>query len=180
MPTAGNIVPLQSHRLAALFGVARAMAAGHLGNADTLRERARQARNDSHRLYRQGKLPPLGTDSSTGKRIQNTGRWPMSGVLSPLMRPKSTPTVSTEGRFRSRRERANELRERMQTFAPIYNAGWMVREAYYGPDDRRRERVFDFMRVLAQLMGQTDDYEALLFAVADGLYASPSGVPWEA
>ena len=67
----------------------------------------------------------------------------------------------------------------MRAFAAIYNAGWYVRDAYWGPDQRRREKVMDFIAALIQELRETDDYEALLFSVADALYASPLGVPWE-
>lgn len=148
-------------------------------HADEARGTARQLRQRSQGLYKRGKLPPLGVDPGTGKRVRNTGRYPTTGIYSPVLKSPELPAVPLERRFRSRRERANELQARMRAFAPIYNAGWLVRDAYFGPDARRRQNVMDFIGVLVQMMRGTDDYEALLFAVADALYASPSGVPWE-
>jgi hypothetical protein len=122
--------------------------------------------------------PLLGVAAATYPTLLR-GRSPATGTHSPILRPSILPAVSLEGRFRSRRERSNELQARMRAFAPLYNAGWCVRDAYFGPDERRREKVMQFVAVLLQLMRQTDDFEALIFATADTLYASPLGVPWE-
>lgn len=91
----------------------------------------------------------------------------------------AAPPATLERRWRSRRERSNELRARMAAFSAIYNAGYIVRDAYFGPDQRQRETVMQFIAVLLQELRATSDYEACLFAVADALYASPLGVPWE-
>lgn len=168
LPAAGNVVPIGQNRLGSL-----------LKSGNGLADAARQTRLSNQRLHNQGKLQPLGLNPTTGKRLSNTGRYPTTGVYSPILAPSTVPTASLEGRSRPRRERANEMQERMHAFRPIYNAGWVVRDAYFGSDARRREKVFEFCVVLAQLLQQTEDYEALLFAVADTLYASPLGVPWE-
>jgi DNA-binding transcriptional regulator YiaG len=142
---------------------------------------ARAVRLESHRKYARGELAPLGINPATGKRRQSTGRYPKSGFLSPILKPDdSTPRVSLEGRFKSRRERANELRDRMARFSAIYNAGYMVRNAYFGLDARQEDTVKQFIAVLLSELRSTSDYTACLFAVADALYASPSGVPWDA
>lgn len=97
------------------------------------------------------------------------------------MRPvqKRDDAPSNKGRFRSRRERANDLQARMKAFSNIYNAGYMVRHSYFGPDQRQHEAVMQFLAAFIQELRATQDYEACLFAVADALYASPLGVPWE-
>jgi hypothetical protein len=143
-------------------------------------ERARQARNASALARKRGRLAPLGINPATGKRWINTGRSPRTGTHSPLLDPNALmPAVDLSGRFRSRRERANELKERMQGFSRIYNAGWMLRDAYFGPDARRREMVERFLAVMAEEARGTQDFEALLFAVVDTLVSSSHGVPWE-
>ncbi len=67
----------------------------------------------------------------------------------------------------------------MAVFSAIYSAGYMVRDRYFGADEQRQEKAMEFIAVMLQEMRQTNDLEALLFAVADALYASPLGVPWE-
>jgi hypothetical protein len=86
---------------------------------------------------------------------------------------------SLEGRFVNRRERAKKLQARMLRFSGIFNSGYMVRHAYFGSDQRQRECAVQFFDVLLDELQATDDYAALLFSVADALYASPLGVPWE-
>jgi transcriptional regulator with XRE-family HTH domain len=140
---------------------------------------ARAARTETRRKSGRGELAPLGVNPETGKRPSGTGRYPTTGFLSPILKPDDSPPVRHEGRFRSRRERANLLRERMEAFSAIYNAGWLVRDAYFGSDQRLREKVMAFIAVLLQELRATQDFEACLFAVADALYASPSGVPWD-
>ena len=87
--------------------------------------------------------------------------------------------ISFEGRWRSRRERAAELRERMAAFGAIYNAGWLVRDAYFGPTQRSEQMVMRFVAVLLQEMRTCNDFEALIYAAADTLTCSRHGVPWE-
>ena len=106
------------------------------------------------------------------------------GELVPLEFPEVSTTVEAERvqgerRFRSSRERANELRERMAKFSRIYNAGWMVRNAYYGPTARQDEAVKVLIAAMIEELRTTSDYTACMFALADALYASPSGVPWD-
>jgi hypothetical protein len=142
---------------------------------------ARQARNASERARKRGQLAPLGINPETGKRYTGTGRYPATGTASPLLDVNAPmPAVDLSGRFRSRRERAAELRERMQTFSRVYNAGWMLRDSYFGPDARRREMVERFLAVMAEEARGTQDYEALLFAAADAVTCGSHGVPWEA
>jgi hypothetical protein len=147
---------------------------------DPLHEAARTIRNASERKRRRGDLVPLGINPETGKRYSGTGRYPVSGNRSPILKlDEPLPPLNLEGRFQSRRERAAGLRERMGRFSAIYNAAWLVRHAYFGPSERQREAVMQLIGVLLQELRATNDYEACLFAVADALYASPLGVPWE-
>lgn len=90
-----------------------------------------------------------------------------------------SPRPNLEWRFRSRRERAAELQERMNQFGAIYRAGWMLRNAYFGPSARRHKAVMQFVAALLVALRDTDDYEACLYAVADTMMCSPLGVPWE-
>ena len=144
--------------------------------------KVREALREAARLvFGKGNLP---INPATGKRWYGTGKVPVSGINSPmLVLQDDPPRTSTVGRFEgrqlSRRERVNALEERMHTFSSIYNAGYMVRDSYFGPDARQREKVMVFLTVFVEQIGKTDDYEALLFAVADTLYRSPHGVPWE-
>lgn len=145
----------------------------------TVAERARAARASSERKRKRGELPRLGINPETGRRYIGTGRYPVSGTASPLLdKNEPLPAVDLSGRFRGRRERANELRERMQAFSGIYNAGWLVRDSFFGPDARRREMVERFLAVFAAEARGTRDYEALLFAVADTLTCGGHGEPW--
>jgi hypothetical protein len=100
----------------------------------------------------------------------------------PPLLQKLDPEVaqSLDGRFKSRRERASELRARMGSFSRIYNSAWLVRQAYFGPDQRQRKAVMGLIAVLLSELPETRDYEGMLFALADALYSSPHGVPWEA
>lgn len=149
-----------------------------------IEERARllrDMRNDYDRKRASGELALLQKDPATGKRPTGTGRRPRTGWRSPILKPELMPGApSSEGRFRSRRERANELRERMAQFPAIYNAAYMVRDAYFGPDARRQRMVKALIVAMYDALRSSDDCEAILFAVADALYASPSGVPWDA
>jgi hypothetical protein len=124
-----------------------------------------------------GRLP---INPATGKRWSGTGKYPRSGIRSPIIRaPSDLPPVHFAGRYRSRRERAAELRERMACFAAIYNAGWLVRDAQYGSTERVQQSVMRFVAVLLQEMRSCNDFEALIYAVADTLTCSRHGVPWE-
>ena len=67
----------------------------------------------------------------------------------------------------------------MHKFSEIYNAGWAVRNAYFGPDQRRHDMMMRFLAALLLALQTSQDYEALIYAVADTLTASPHGVPWE-
>jgi DNA-binding transcriptional regulator YiaG len=78
-----------------------------------------------------------------------------------------------------RRGRILLLQERMKTFSSIYNAAWHVRDAWHGSELRRQEVIWRFVQVLVCELRQCRDFEALIYAVADALYASPQGVPWE-
>jgi len=123
---------------------------------------------------------PLPIDPITGKRLTGTGRFPTTGVRSPILRASDdVPPADLEGRFRSRRERAAEIEERMHRFSAIYHAGWLLRDAYFGPTQRRQQYVMDFLAALLNELRATQDYEALIYAVADTLTASRHGVPWE-
>jgi len=64
-------------------------------------------------------------------------------------------------------------------FSAIYNAGWLVRDAYFGPRQRSEEMMMRFVAVLLQEMRNCRDIEALIFAVTDTLTCSRHGVPWE-
>ena len=122
---------------------------------------------------------PLPINPETGKRWINTGRSPGNGKYSPIIRHSDTAPITFDGRFRNRRERAVEMRERMQQFAEIYNAGWALRDAYFGPDQRRERAMMKFLATMLDALRTTDDYEALIYAIADTVTASKHGVPWE-
>lgn len=123
---------------------------------------------------------PLPINPATGKRWYGTGKAPRNGNNSPILqRSGNLPSISLEGRFRSRRERAAEMQERMYQFQEIYNAGWAVRNAYFGPDQQSHKMMMLFLAALLRALRTPQDYEALIYAVADTLTASPHGVPWE-
>ena len=119
-----------------------------------------------------GVLRPRGINPGTGKRFAQfeTVIWPPT--------PPGPPTLS-EPRWKSRRERAMELRARMDGCGEIRNAGWLVRDAYFGPRARLREMVKRFLESFAAELRRNEDFEAVLFAAADALFSSPLGVPWE-
>src|SRR5581483_6923385 len=146
-----------------------------------IREARRKYKREYQRARRRGETwKGPGINPETGKRRTGTGLQPTTGVYSPMLKGISNASApSMEGRFRSRRERANELRERMAACSAIYNAAWLVREAYFGPDERRRRTVEALLRTFADELRKTQDYEAVVFAMVDALYCSPSGVPWE-
>jgi hypothetical protein len=146
---------------------------------DRLAAAAKSATVESHRKQQRGDLTPLGINPATGKRFNATGRYPTTGFYSPIL-PRDEPSTQIEpARRKGRRGRVNELRERMRAFSAIYNAGYMVRLSYFGSEERQRDAVMELVAVMLQELRSTQDYEALLFAVADALYASPLGVPWE-
>lgn len=95
--------------------------------------------------------------------------------------PDSVPTEPRPelGRRIGRRERVNSLRARMESFSSIYNAAWFVRNAYFGPEERRKRYAQALLLKVYEELCRSDDCEAILFAVADALYSSPAGVPWE-
>jgi len=123
---------------------------------------------------------PLPINPATGKRWSGTGKYPKSGIRSPVhpVQSELSPVV-LEGRWRNRRERAAELRERMAVFAAIYNAGWLVRDSYFGSRQLNDQRILQFVAVLISELRDCRDAEALMFAVADALTASKHGVPWD-
>lgn len=142
--------------------------------------RLRDMRSDYQRRLARGEIQPLQPDPVTGKRPTGTGRAPRSGWRSPILKPEAMPdSIGNAWRWRSRRERANELAERMAKFSAVYNAGYLVRDAYFGPDERRQRMVKAMIVAMYEALCSSDDCEAILFAVADALYASPTGVPWE-
>jgi hypothetical protein len=79
-----------------------------------------------------------------------------------------------------RRQRVAELQARMLRFSAVYNAATVLRDAWHGSAGRRHECVVALAAVVARELQQTQDPEALLYALADSLYCSPHGVPWEA
>lgn len=115
-----------------------------------------------------------GKGSVRRDRVLPYRRVPPLLVKSNLQEP-----IDSEGRFRSRRERASELRLRMAAFARIYNCCWHVRAAYFGPDQGLRRAVLELLAVLLAELPETQDYEGLLFSLVDALVSSPTGVPWE-
>lgn len=124
---------------------------------------------------------PLPINPATRKRWRGTGKSPRSGNQSPIgpFLQSDLPPVHFAGRYRSRRERAAELRERMACFSAIYNAGWLVRDAQSGSTQRLDKNVMQFVAVLLQEMRTCRDFEALIYAVADTITCSRHGVPWE-
>jgi hypothetical protein len=147
-------------------------------------ERARQARNASALARKRGRLAPLGINPATGKRWINTGRSPVSGTRSPLLDPNAPlPAVDLSHRFRSRRERAAELREKMARHSAIFNGAWLLRDSFFSSDARRQQMAEALIRTFAQeLKGCADaaDAEACLYALADAVTCGSHGVPWEA
>lgn len=99
--------------------------------------------------------------------------------------PKRLPYVPTVAppdlswRFVTRRERAAKLRERMEVFSAIYNAGWLLRNAQYGPSGPREDIAWRFLAVMEAELRACKDPEALIYAIADTIACSPHGLPWE-
>ena len=80
-----------------------------------------------------------------------------------------------------RRARAAALEERMLRHAPIYNAATLLRHSWAGSEERRLECALGLAATVVQALTQTEsDVEAALYSLADALYCSPLGVPWEA
>lgn len=106
----------------------------------------------------------------------------LAGYAAPYSEPvplSAQPLDDPSRQFVSRRERAARLRARMAQFSTIYNAGYMVRDAMHGPDERRQDYAWRFLAVLQNEVKTCHDAEALIYAVADAITASPHGVPWE-
>ena len=78
-----------------------------------------------------------------------------------------------------RRERARALQNRMLAHHEIYNAAALLRDAWRGSEARRLECVAVLAEALALDLATVQDTESVLYAVADSLYCSPLGVPWE-
>lgn len=96
------------------------------------------------------------------------------------MAPLPALSAKVEELWRPRRERAAELQARMLKNSRIYNAAYMVRHRYFMRDANRQASVDQFIAVVLEELSKTADPEACLFAIADALYCSPHGVPWEA
>jgi hypothetical protein len=83
-------------------------------------------------------------------------------------------------RFHNRREMAMALQARMLKFSYVYNAACLLRDSWHGSAARRERCARGLADTLAkELQGGSVDHEALLYALADSLYTSPLGVPWE-
>ena len=67
----------------------------------------------------------------------------------------------------------------MLKFAGIYNAATLLRDSWHGSGERRAKCADQLAEVIAQELRRHSDTEAVLYAVADALYCSPLGVPWE-
>ena len=78
-----------------------------------------------------------------------------------------------------KRERAAALELRMLRFSDIYNAATLLRHAWLGSEARRQQCIAALAAVLVRELQQAEDIEALIYALADSLYCSPLGVPWE-
>ena len=122
---------------------------------------------------------PLPVNPVTDKRLYGTGRYPISGTRSPIVGPEDATPAAEFGRYRSRRERAAELQERMAGFSAVYNAAWRLRDSFFGPDARRKESAIALWAVLLDELRRTNDHEALLFALVDSIACSSHGLPWE-
>ena len=80
-----------------------------------------------------------------------------------------------------RRARAAALEDRMLKFSVIYNAATLLRHAWAGSEHRRLECARGLAHAVVQALAQPEtDIEAALYSLADALYCSPLGVPWEA
>lgn len=77
------------------------------------------------------------------------------------------------------RQRAAALKIRMASFSGIYNAGWLMRYTVHGAHSQRQKAIHDFCEAVAVAFQQSDDKEALLYAIADTLTCGPHGLPWE-
>jgi hypothetical protein len=102
------------------------------------------------------------------------------GSRMPLHPIPDDVVIPEENRGRiSSRARAEALKQRMNKFRAIYQAGWIVRNTAHGDVDRRATQIYRFCEVLAHELATATDYEALIYAVAHTLTCSPYGVPWE-
>jgi hypothetical protein len=99
-------------------------------------------------------------------------------LLLPILAPGGMEPVRSDGR--SRRERAREMQERMGKFSAIYNAGWFVRDSYFGADARQHDAVMRLVAVLLQELRTTQDRVACMYALVDALSCGKHGLPWEA
>jgi len=88
------------------------------------------------------------------------------------------PDTGPVGRI-GRRERAKALQDRMLAHPEIYNAAALLRDAWRGGERRRLECVAALAAVLALDLATVQDTESVIYALADSLYCSPLGVPWE-
>ncbi len=79
-----------------------------------------------------------------------------------------------------KRERAAKLEARMLAFSAIYNAAASVRDSWHGSEERRRQCAERMAEAIVAALQSAEDREAAIYAVADALYCSPLGVPWEA
>ena len=68
----------------------------------------------------------------------------------------------------------------MLKFSAIYNAAYHVRASYFLRDAKLQEAAARLVFVVLEELPRAEDKEACLFAIADALYCSPHGVPWEA
>lgn len=82
-------------------------------------------------------------------------------------------------RFVNRRQRAAELQARMLKFSAIYNAACLLRHAWHGSAVRRQQCAQGLADAVVMELKQAKDPEAVLYSLADSLYCSPLGVPWE-
>lgn len=92
----------------------------------------------------------------------------------------SDATILLSPRRIGRRERAAALEQRMLRFSGVYNAAALLRDSWHGAEARREECARGLASaVLVALQAPGVDAEAVLYAVADALTASPLGTPWE-
>jgi hypothetical protein len=87
-------------------------------------------------------------------------------------------------RFVNRRQRARELERRMMQFSSIYNSAALLRDSWHGAPARRLNCAMCLAQALSlsfqEISADPEAVEAMLYALADALYCSPLGVPWEA
>jgi hypothetical protein len=78
-----------------------------------------------------------------------------------------------------RRERAAQLEARMLKFSAIYNAACLLRHSWHGQEARRLTCADALAAAFVQELATTQDREACLYALADAIFCSPLGLPWE-